>query len=117
ECYCVANEPAMRHLGQWDPSAHPPLDLAIEVDITSSSINRQDIYARLGVAELWRFDGERLHSLMLDSGRYVASPESLAVPGLVVNDLLPFLYQMLTERENAILKMFIEWIHETFRPN
>ncbi|MBX3437491.1 MAG: Uma2 family endonuclease [Planctomycetaceae bacterium] len=117
ECCWVANEPAMRHLNPWDPSVHPPPDLAFEVDIASSSINRQEIYARLGVVELWRFDGERLHSLMLDSGSYVAVPASLAVPGLVVNELLPFLYRMQLERENAILRSFIDWINETLRAN
>ena len=34
-------------------------DLAIEVDVSPSKIDRPAIYAALRVAELWRFDGER----------------------------------------------------------
>ena len=115
ECYWVANERAMRHLDQWQPEIHPPADLAFEVDIKSSSVNRQSIYAQLGVPELWRFDGTRLESLELRGKQYVPIPTSLAVPGLVVNDLLPFLYRMQTESENAILREFVDWINETLR--
>lgn len=35
----------------------PPPDLAVEVDITVSSVPRQPIYAALGVPEVWRYDG------------------------------------------------------------
>jgi Uma2 family endonuclease len=41
-----------------DISFDPPPDLAIETDISSSSIPRMPIYATLGVPEVWRYDGE-----------------------------------------------------------
>jgi Uma2 family endonuclease len=114
QCYWVANEAVMRHLDEWQPDIHPPADLVFEVDIKSSSINRQAIYARLGVAELWRFDGTTLQSLSLQGDHYVAIPTSLAVPGLAVNDLLPFLYRMASDGENAALLSFVDWVHESF---
>ena len=41
----------------------PPPDLVLEVDITSPSLNKLPIYARLGVTEVWRHDGERFSDL------------------------------------------------------
>ena len=38
---------------------YPNPDLAIEVDLSPSRIDRTGIYAALRVAEVWRFDGER----------------------------------------------------------
>lgn len=32
----------------------------IEVDITSPSLDKFPLYARLGVPEVWRYDGEKL---------------------------------------------------------
>ncbi len=39
---------------------YPAPDLAIEVDLRRVGIDRAAIYATLGVAEVWRFDGETL---------------------------------------------------------
>ncbi|MBV8486986.1 MAG: Uma2 family endonuclease [Planctomycetaceae bacterium] len=36
----------------------PSPDLAVEIDISPPKVDRPGIYAALGVAELWRFDGE-----------------------------------------------------------
>ncbi|HKM52346.1 MAG TPA: hypothetical protein VJY33_02990, partial [Isosphaeraceae bacterium] len=36
----------------------PSPDLAVEIDISPPEVDRPGIYAALGVAELWRFDGE-----------------------------------------------------------
>lgn len=115
ECYWVANAAVMRHLEQWQADIHPPADLAFEVDIKSSSVNRQSICAQLGIVELWRFDGTTLEALQLQSDDYAPIPTSLAVPGLVVNDLLPYLYRMEAEGENVILRSFMNWVRETLK--
>ena len=54
-----------------DVAAYPNPDLAIEVDISVPKADRAGIYAALGVAELWIFDGETLTIGRLDEhGRY-----------------------------------------------
>lgn len=54
-----------------DVAAYPNPDLAIEVDISAPQADRAGIYAALGVAELWRFDGQTLTIERLDEhGRY-----------------------------------------------
>src|SRR5688500_8985660 len=63
ECYYVQNEPRVRGKADLDLKRDPPPDLVIEIDVTSSTVPKQPIYAALGVAEVWRFDGTRLQSL------------------------------------------------------
>ena len=54
-----------------DVAAYPNPDLAIEVDISAPQADRASIYAALGVAELWIFDGQTLTIERLDEqGRY-----------------------------------------------
>src|SRR5262249_45118647 len=57
ESYWIQNEARMRGKKDLDLEADPPPDLAVEIDITSSSLPRMSIYASLSVAEVWRFDG------------------------------------------------------------
>jgi Uma2 family endonuclease len=54
----------------------PPPDLVIEVDITSPSSSKLPIYARLGVAEVWRHNGERVEIFTLRDGEYAEVPDS-----------------------------------------
>lgn len=60
QCYYIQNELAVRGKSEIDLAIDPPPDLAIEIDITSSSVDRLGIYAVLGVPEVWRYDGESL---------------------------------------------------------
>jgi Uma2 family endonuclease len=60
-----------------DVAAYPNPDLAIEVDISVPKADRAGIYAALGVAELWIFDGETLTIGRLDEqGHYQAVQQS-----------------------------------------
>jgi Uma2 family endonuclease len=51
-CYYIGNVSAVLGKLDIDLSRDPPPDLAIEVDIRSSSLNRMSIYAALGVPEV-----------------------------------------------------------------
>lgn len=79
-------------------------------DVASSSVNREEIYARLGVPELWRFDGEELQAHRLnEAAAYELVPCSLSFPFLAVSELLQFLRS--EERdENALMRSFVEWV-------
>src|SRR4051812_48635155 len=59
-CYWIANAAAVASLRRIDLRRDPPPDLVIEVDVTSSSLDRMGIYAALGIAEVWRLDGDVL---------------------------------------------------------
>jgi len=72
-CYYIQNEELVRYLQQIDLTQNPPPDLAIEIDITSSSLNRLEIYAALGVPEVWRYDGNEFKIYCLEGGKYQRS--------------------------------------------
>jgi Uma2 family endonuclease len=59
-CYYIQNEQVVWDKDQIDLNQDPPPDLVIEIDITSSSIDRLELYASLGVPEVLRYDGTRL---------------------------------------------------------
>ena len=83
ECHYIQNESKIRGRDDVDLSVDPPPDLAVEIDITSSSINRLEIYAALGVPEVWRYDGNVLQVYVLGSdGSYNAVNHSIAFPSI-----------------------------------
>jgi Uma2 family endonuclease len=51
-------------------STSSPPDLIVEIDLTSFSLNKFPIYARLGVPEVWRYDGERVATFELRGEEY-----------------------------------------------
>src|ERR1700722_6850872 len=63
-CFYIRNLDAVLGKLEIDLSIDPPPDLAIEIDIMSSYLDRLGIYAALGVPEVWRFDGEHFQVLL-----------------------------------------------------
>jgi Uma2 family endonuclease len=59
----------------------------VEIEITSPAIDKLPIYAQFGVPEVWRYNGDRLQMLGLQSGQYVERDSSNALPGLAVEDI------------------------------
>jgi len=60
---------------------YPNPDLAIEIDISPSQVDRAGIYAALKVPEVWRFDGESVVIGQLSrDGTYPAAEKSLFLP-------------------------------------
>jgi Uma2 family endonuclease len=90
-CYYLRNQAIVRDRELLDLEVDPPSDLAIEVDITSSSLNRMEIYAGLGVPEVWRYDGRTMTFFELGADqRYYEREERLGFPGLRSADVLRF---------------------------
>jgi Uma2 family endonuclease len=106
QCYYIQNEALVRGIAQIDLNQFPPPDLALEIDITSSSINRMSIYAALGIPEIWRYDGQNLSILRLQDGKYISQYRSSAIPSLMAADILRFLALSNTVGENSLIKQF-----------
>jgi Uma2 family endonuclease len=110
QCYYIQNEQAVWDKEQIDLSQYPPPDLALDIDITQSSINRLDIYANLGVPEVWRYDGQSLTMYRLEQQKYQICSSSIAFPRLIPSDLERFLELKKTTKENALIRQFREWV-------
>lgn len=92
QCYYIRNEALVRERDVLDLETDPPPDLAIEVDITSSSLDRMGIYEELSVPEVWRTDGREVTIYLLTpEGRYRSSTTSPSFPGLRSADVERFL--------------------------
>ena len=115
ECYWIASEPLVRHKDEIDLRHDPPPDLAMEIDVTRSSLDRLTIYAALRVPEVWRYDGQVLtfHVLGAD-GLYTEASHSLAFPKLTPADLVGFLNLRGSMDENAIVRQFRQWVRQHF---
>lgn len=114
-CYYIQSEPLIRGKQTISLETDPPPDLAIEIDITQSSINKLELYAALGVAELWRYNGKTLIFYQLQEQQYLESELSLTFPFLSSAELTPFLEQSQTIGEITLLKTFRNWVKEQLK--
>jgi len=112
ESYYVRNEARVRGK-EIDLAEDPPPDLAIEIDLRRSALRKLEIYAALGIAEVWSHDGERVvvHRLA-PSGKFSDASQSGAFPRLPIAELARFLARVGIESETEIVRSFRSWIRE-----
>jgi Uma2 family endonuclease len=111
-CYWIANAAAMQGKRQLDLRIDPPPDLAIEIDVTNSSLDRMSIYASLGVPEVWRLDAAGLAFHILDGGSYQTRANSLSFPQLTAADLTTFLGRFGQTDDTTLLLQFRSWVRQ-----
>lgn len=111
ECYYIANESRVRDHDNLDLAVDPPPDLAVEVDISRSSIDQLPIYAEFGVPEVWICDGEtiQVHALQED-GQYRRQSRSLSFPFLPLEQLQRFLNERHRVGDAAIFRACLAWL-------
>lgn len=73
----------------------PPPDLIVEVDITHTDIDKNRLYAAMGVPEFWRYNGEIWRIFQLENGEYQEREFSPTFAGVKKEDL----YRFLTEAQ------------------
>ncbi len=110
QCYYIENEAIVRSLNQINLNQDPPPDLVIEIDITSSSINRLELYASLGVPEVWRYDGSRLIFYQLEGQEYVEREVSPHFPFLSPSEIMGFLETQKDVGETSMIRGFRQWV-------
>ena len=83
-CFYFKDAEYIRRKDEIDVTIDPPPELVIEIDITSPSLNKFPIFAAIGVAEVWRYDGSggQVSIFRLSGGEYVNVAESVALPGV-----------------------------------
>jgi len=110
EAYYLAHEPLVRCKETYEPDKDPPPDLVIEIDVTSSSLPRMPVFAKIGVSEVWRLDRRRrLHFHGLKKGKYYVLERSLAFGFLKPADLMRFVNRRAEIGENAVVREFVSW--------
>ncbi|NEQ50996.1 MAG: Uma2 family endonuclease, partial [Leptolyngbya sp. SIO3F4] len=87
-------------------------DLALEIDLTSKSLDRFSIYARLDVPEIWCYDQGELKIYHLQSGDYVTAETSLALPNLPIKQLPQIIEGHRSQGRRAIRQAIRQWVRE-----
>ena len=113
ECYYIQHEPQICDREVIDLSVDPPPDLAVEVEISRSLLDKFAVYAALRVPEIWRYDGDSLHVFLLQSdGSYADSDRSLNLPRLAPQQVAQFLALRAEKRETEWARLFRRWVIE-----
>lgn len=113
-CYYIQNEPRVRNKRNINLDIDPPPDLVLEIDITSSSIDKSPIYASIGVLEIWRYNGRLLQVFVLSQPDSVYTPtqHSSTFPILNLNLVPQLIAQSLIDGETKTLRSFRAWVQQ-----
>lgn len=113
QCFWIFTAVQMIGKRRLNLKTDPPPDLAIEVDVTSSSLNRMAIYAALRVPEVWRLDSPQALSFhVLGPKTYAEASHSRAFPFVTPADLLRFLALSADHDDNAVVRQFRQWVRQ-----
>ncbi|HEY9692004.1 MAG TPA: Uma2 family endonuclease [Oculatellaceae cyanobacterium] len=118
-CFYIQNEALVRGKSISLPQDPPP-DLAIKSDYTNSSVKKFDIYAALGVPELWRYSEQTLQVYQLVEGKYQecdapSEPlrdRSLAFPILALAEIPGLIEQSQTVGQRTAVRLLKQRIRE-----
>ncbi len=94
-----------------DLNVDPAPDLVVEVDITHTDIEKNALYASLGVPEFWRFNGREWKILCLHEDCYIEQERSPTFPFVQKTDLYDFLEAALVREMPAETKLR-KWIRD-----
>jgi Uma2 family endonuclease len=117
ESFYLGDLERVRDPDNVDLDIDPPPDLAIEIEITRSALDRIGIYGALGVPEVWRFNGRTLRVLLRqDDGSYRDSSASAAFPDVPMDEIAHFAAKEGIRDENAYLDQFSAWVRSNLLP-
>ena len=119
ECFYIAHVADILGKDDLNLDVDPPPDLAIEVDVTSLSIERIPIYAALGFPEVWRFDGERLWVYQLQSSGTYGEPQnqSAIFPSIPLAGLIEFANRSHETDDATFFREFRAWVKTVISEN
>lgn len=110
DCFYFSHLAEIGKKKRLDLAIDPPPELVIEVDVTHPSVDKFPIYARLGVPEIWWFDGQQMKFYQLADSAYDEVSHSPRFPFLAATDLPEFLWQGNDEDITEMVRAFREWV-------
>jgi Uma2 family endonuclease len=92
KAYYIQNQPNVT--GRTvDLAQDPPPDLVVEVDITHTDVDKNRLYAAMGVPEFWRYNGREWRIYQLQGRSYIEVDRSPTFSWLEKAELYRFLDQ------------------------
>ncbi len=110
ECFYIRQIGLVQGKKRLDLNEDPAPDLVVEIDVASSSRNRLQVYADLGVAEVWIYNGESVIIHQLQNGAYITCRTSQFFPAIPIADIAGFLQQAQTMDYLELVKAFRNWV-------
>ncbi|MCL1473899.1 Uma2 family endonuclease [Argonema antarcticum] len=114
ECFYIQNASAVVGKQKIDLTCDPPPDLAIEIDISTSSLNRISIYAALGISEVWCYDGITVKVYLLREGKDGKPKQRLTFPFLALPEFMQFLREAEMVDDATVFRSFRDWVKKGF---
>jgi Uma2 family endonuclease len=90
DCFYFAGAAAIVRQDTLDLACDPPPDIVVEIDLTSGSTRKLEIYAAFGIPEVWRYQKDRLEILRLVGDHYDPAAASLFLPVLTAERITQF---------------------------
>ena len=106
EAYYITHAEQVRPKEDADLAIDPPPDLVIEVEITSSSIEKKQLFAAMGIPEFWRHDGDQFWMYRLSGDQYEEIESSVELPGFRRNMVIDLLSQRRELGETTLIRQF-----------
>jgi len=110
DCFYIKNCRAIIGIKRLNLSIDPPPDLAIEVDLSSST--QVSAYQALGVPEIWQYRKGNLVIFVLVAGEYVESTTSLAFPHIPVIAGISMILNHRLMLMSTARKEFRQWVKQ-----
>jgi Uma2 family endonuclease len=111
-CFYVQHAAQVVGKDELDLAVDPPPDVVVEVDVSHSSKGKLAFYAKLGVPEVWRHDGQRASMYQRSGTGYTEIAASLAFPALTAETLTALVHQLKTDKQQTILEAFRRSLRE-----
>jgi len=108
--YYIQNQPTVAGR-KVNLQKDPPPDLVVEIDITHTDMDKNRLYAAMGVPEFWRFDGRYLRIYQLQNGQYTEIEKSPTFPIIAKEDFYTFI-DSAKQDEISAEKEFRAWVQK-----
>ena len=113
ECFYFSHLDRVVGMSRFDPGVDPVPDLAVEVEVTHSILDRIAIYQALGIAEVWRFDGRALRVLLLSpEGAYAPADRSPRFPMFTPEELAGWIVRAGEVEATRWRREFRRWVRD-----
>ncbi len=107
--YAHQNAPQAKDKINVDLSDDIPPNLAIEIDQTKSFLNQLEIYASLGVPEVWIYKNDNIKFYQLQKKRYINRERSFIFPILPESKVIDFLSEFEELGEKQAIENLRSW--------
>ena len=109
-CWYFSHIDLMQRHDEFDPEQHPPIDLALEVDITTNSVVKLPVYADLRVREVWLCGPNAIRVMALEEGGYVECEQSRVLASVPLDKMAELIRGRHGCDDTALCQQFQDWI-------